>query len=231
MKSKRFDKEELIWVLKILKERFLEADINVDLSNSLKMVEYVKTNYKINHRELYGEERSKEIIDMTVKSGEDTLLLSDVFFRRYWPVNGEYKGENIPNEKSLDILAVLLGYKTFRDFYKEVRRGKKDDNSFFDPESIVVRNLKVGEKITVGWFPIHYAQYEYLGKYKFKLLDISETFQHDHTIGEVKTIYGFGILIAPSLLEGYSLYPRIIYRSKDSILKKGDYLGQGYVLG
>lgn len=78
--------------------------------------------------------------------------------------------ENRGKENRLNILTRSLGYSGFDEFcvkYKE----KCNPNNLFDPFSIVVERLEKGEKVMLGWYPEYYGLVEYLGNYRFRIIE------------------------------------------------------------
>lgn len=43
--------------------------------------------------------------------------------------------------------------------------------NLFNPNDIIVSKLKIGEEVTIGWYPIRYVIVKYEGNYNFKVID------------------------------------------------------------
>jgi hypothetical protein len=130
--------------------------------------------------------------------------------------------KTIPTKSRLTLIAKCLGYKSW-DSFCEIKSRHTTLYSFFDPLELKVENMQVGKPYMVGWFPQHYVELEYLGKYKFRIMDCSSSY--NFKIGDEREIYGFGIIYTKHMntvyddsgkkfeVEGYPLHPTITIRT------------------
>ena len=147
---------------------------------------------------------------------EDTL-------RNWW-----YKEEpkHKPYKSKLSLVAQRLGYRNW-DSFCDIKSRQTTLNSFFDPLEFKVEKMTLGESYIIGWFPQHYVELNYLGNYKFKIVDCSSDI--NLKIGDDMEIYGFGIVYLKHMdsvydnsgkkfeVEGYPLHPSIVIRTDKSV--------------
>lgn len=187
---------------------------------------------------LYNVTRAKNIIDNeyarkrkhnTEELDENGKLptISERTLRYYWKEEGitnkEIKG-NPPNESTLDIICIALGYECWSDFCRILKREVITEDTLFNPKDFVVEKMKKGETYRIGWFPRYFIDLKYLGDYKFKVISHSYNLRKRHRKGNILTIYGCGIRYTLTFdkvtdskdthVEGYPLYPTIFIKTQ-----------------
>lgn len=187
---------------------------------------------------LYNVTRAKNIIDNeyarkrkhnTEELDENGKLptISERTLRYCWKEEGitnkEIKG-NPPNESTLDIICIALGYECWSDFCRILKREVITEDTLFNPKDFVVERMKKGETYRIGWFPRYFIDLKYLGDYKFKVISHSYNLRKRHRKGNILTIYDCGISYTPHIdelknskdtyVEGYPLYPAIFIKTK-----------------
>lgn len=90
-----------------------------------------------------------------------------------------------PMIKNLDILvqytfsSIGIGWK-WSDYKAIFDRESVPEltQSFFNPSSVNVSTLEIGQEIVIGWIPQHFYLLEYLGNYGFKVLVAGDGMLH-----------------------------------------------------
>ncbi len=130
-----------------------------------------------------------------------------------------------PNLYNRDAVAISLGYNGWKDFCNKERNL---DTLYYDPRDIKIDELEVGEEVVLGWYPEHYAIFDFLGENKFCLKECSILKRGKSNasiqVGDQVTIYGFGISYIEHFKDiknegkrvtvgGFPLYPSLTYRT------------------
>lgn len=117
-----------------------------------------------------------------------------------------------------------MGYASWYDYCNIQRRSTITEHTYFNPLDYKVDEMKKNYKFYVGWFPAYYVEFEYLGKYQFKILSHSYNIRKKYRKGDIVTAYGFGIHYLYNIndtttesktVDGYPLFPTIIIKSAD----------------
>ena len=124
--------------------------------------------------------------------------LSASTLKRLW---GYVNNSPAPRISTLDILSKYSGYRYFRAFCENLRKGSGDSSGFFSTSFVVPEELKEGERVEIGWAPDRLLQIEYLGDYHFRVINALNS----------KLMAG-DEFEAASLMTGYPLYLSSVLR-------------------
>lgn len=90
--------------------------------------------------------------------------ISSSTLKRLW---GYVRDRHEPRIYTLDVLSKYIGYRNFEHFC-EVQRSNPDNNSnFFEAFTLSSEDLKIGDRIEIGWSPNRYLILKYLGSSNF----------------------------------------------------------------
>lgn len=122
-----------------------------------------------------------------------------------------------PSEESLNILCRLIKKDNWEQYKKEYKR-KNGKDILFNPEAIIVSNLKLNHIVRIGWKNIYYMEARYLEDYQF----VVEFSQNMHYVkGDTFKAIRFEVILPlcfyeknpenqNECLEGYKPYPDIV---------------------
>lgn len=120
------------------------------------------------------------------------------------------------SKSTLTILSYALGFKDWDDFLKYIPRFKLTNDDFgllFNPDEIVVSELKEGDIVTIGWKPIYYIEVKYLGDFVFRVLGGNlDKMKNAKEFRARKFILDYSScanLDSETHREGYPLFPKI----------------------
>lgn len=152
-------------------------------------------------------------------TGHKDDIIEESTLRNWWQND---LPKHIPFKSKLSSVVECLGYKNW-DSFCDIKSRHTTLHSFFDPLELKVESMEVGKSYIVGWFPQYYILVEYIGKYKFRIIDCSSNSKLQ--VGDEKEIYGFGIVYTTHMdtvyddlgreyeAEGYPLHPTITIRT------------------
>lgn len=159
------------------------------MENQEKLLDYAiaKLEEKINCKNINHKLDFDKIIKLIEEKG--AKYVPDVkTLRRAW----NYRKETTkPSKATKESLAIALNFSGWDDFEQHVERTKGKD-PLFDPSSIKVDELSIGQNITLGWPLRKYAKVKYLGDYKFEIVECKGVKKE---VGDVFNAKRFGIKI------------------------------------
>lgn len=175
-------------------------------------------------------DKHKPDLNALRQESNSKIYVSERTLREYWPIDKTKQLNHIPSNRVLDIISECLGYASWSDYCNIQRRNTINEYSFFNPSDYKVDEMKENYRFYVGWFPIYYVEFEYLGKYQFKIISHSYNIRKKYRKGEIVTAYGFGLHYLYNMdnttqnskaVEGYPLFPTIMMRqSPDTECRK-----------
>ena len=129
--------------------------------------------------------------------------------KRLW---GYVPSPSTPRLATLDVLSRYVGERDFLHFCENLRKNASSESGFFSAVRIAASDLETGTRIRLGWNPDRLVVLEFLGAFRFRVLQ-----NHNSSLRE-----GDEFEVA-SFLQGFPLYiPRI--------LRNGEYL-PAYIAG
>lgn len=127
--------------------------------------------------------------------------LSPSTLKRLW---GYVANRSAPSPTTLNILARYIGKQDFRQFCESIRRNDSSDSGFFTSVRISASDLEPGAGLRIGWNPDRLVHLEYLGGFRFRVLQ-----QFNSSLREGDEFE------ATSFLLGHPLYiPRLLRDGK-----------------
>lgn len=126
-------------------------------------------------------------------------FLSTSTLKRLW---GYVNYVSNPRVYTLDVLSRYLGYSSFSNFCHEIHNTSEFVSGFLTEECIASDNLKVGEKLRIGWDPDRMVVLDYIGDNRYKVLEVQNA---SLIVGDVFTL--------PAIVKGYPLYIPYIERN------------------
>ena len=222
MANKKKEIEPDFWdLIDELENAFLSRfgiSINADFNEVINIIdkEYSKAN--------------KGDTEKLSRTKKNKHYLEHSFIKEYWPASGKRNTEHIPNKRYLSIIAESIGYRSFDHFCEIKRQENILESHYYNPLDYVVERMEKKE-YTIGWYPENYVKLEYLGEYKFKIIEHSynlrNLFKRDKT--KPITIYGFGLRYTLDLIpipntkegekekfvEGYLSHPKLFFREEN----------------
>ncbi len=121
-----------------------------------------------------------------------SYTVSSSTLKRLW---GYVSDTHAPRLSTLDILAQYTGYRSFRVFCDNLRKGKDPSSGFFSTSFIAPEELSEGAQVEIGWAPDRLLRIEYLGDYHFRVVSAKNSKLQPGDEFE-----------ANSLMTGYPLY-------------------------
>lgn len=95
----------------------------------------------------------------------DTLSVSTL--KRIWRY---IEGWRVPRIATLDILAVYVGYKDFRDFTAACNIDSRVQSAYTDGHILMVQMLIPDSKLEIQWHPGRKVLLKYIGDFTFEVL-------------------------------------------------------------
>lgn len=86
--------------------------------------------------------------------------------KRMW---GYVSTTSTARQATLDILAKYIGKKNYKTFCEDLKSGNAFQSIFFTAEFINASDLKVGDRIEIGWDPDRLVVLKYLGDSAFEV--------------------------------------------------------------
>lgn len=99
-------------------------------------------------------------------------LISTSTLKRLW---GYVADEHEPRMQTLDLLCRYVGFQYFSDFCMHLKTSTVYNSSFFTTRQIQTRELKVGDRVEIGWAPNRYVLLHYEGADSFRVLESKES--------------------------------------------------------
>jgi len=117
-----------------------------------------------------------------------------------------------PRIATLDVLSRYIGAASFADFCNSLKTDPSFESGFFTTRFVVAKELKEGDKVTIGWEPNRLVCLQYLGNSSFKVIS-----------SENAKLQEGDVFSASQFMLGYPLFV-------DRILRGGEYTSS-YVAG
>lgn len=94
--------------------------------------------------------------------------ISSSTLKRLW---GYVASRPMPRFSTLSVLARYIGYKDYEDFCSSIDNPYFEDSGFLSSDSAKSADLKKGDTVTIGWSPNRLVTLEYLGDFKFMVME------------------------------------------------------------
>lgn len=91
--------------------------------------------------------------------------ISETTLERVW--NYSVRGYANVSLHTLDVLSQYAGYTNWDDFCQKLKDESGKESDYFDEESIAVDDLKICDRIRIGWRPDRICIVKYLGNKRF----------------------------------------------------------------
>ena len=106
--------------------------------------------------------------EFSLRLSRDKIILSPSTLKRLWNYVND---KHVPRTTTLDSLSQYLGFPLFKDFCAHLKTAVSYNSSFFSTQQLMCEDLKMNDKIEIGWSPNRRLLLRYEDKHLFTVLE------------------------------------------------------------
>lgn len=143
---------------------------------------------------------------MQIKENISTSTL-----KRLW---GYVNYPHYPRKATLDVLSRFVNFDDYKSFCSHLKLSSVYNSSFFSSDQLLVKNLKEGMQVEIGWAPNRYLRLLYKGDLMFEVIEAQNSKLHEGDCFETTSfMIGHPITLPYILRNGERTQPFIAGRN------------------